>query len=164
MIQTFRVSFRAGVMALLAAVVVAGCSDSPTEPGTQTMADIEQAVHVQINQYRASKGLPPLTLNAAIVEQARGHSRNMAKGTTAFSHDGFDDRIDAIGRSIKVVSGAENVAFNAGFSDPATRAVEGWLNSTGHRENIEGDYNLTGIGVEKNSSGEFYFTQVFVRN
>jgi uncharacterized protein YkwD len=57
---------------------------------------------------------------------------------------------------------AENVAFNQGHRDPAADAVRGWLASRGHRENIEGPYELTGVGVVSNAKGEFYFTQIFV--
>jgi uncharacterized protein YkwD len=27
---------------------------------------------------------------------------------------------------------------------------------------MEGNYNLTGIGVAKNAEGEYYFTQLFI--
>jgi uncharacterized protein YkwD len=54
------------------------------------------------------------------------------------------------------------VAFNQGHRDPAAVAVQGWLESPGHRENIEGPYELTGVGVASNAKGEVYFTQIFV--
>jgi len=40
--------------------------------------------------------------------------------------------------------------------------VRGWLESRAHRENIDGSYNLTGIGVARNAAGEVFFTQIFV--
>jgi uncharacterized protein YkwD len=121
-------------------------------------------VHNQVNQYRASHGLPPLSLDARISEQARVHSQNMAIGTVPFSHDGFTQRVQTIAKVIPYSGAAENVAYNQGYSDPATQAVQGWLRSTGHRTNIEGQYNLTGIGIAKNSQGEYYFTQIFIRS
>jgi uncharacterized protein YkwD len=57
---------------------------------------------------------------------------------------------------------AENVAFDQGHPDPPAAAVRGWLASCGHRENIEGPYELTGVGVVSNAKGEVYFTQIFV--
>jgi len=131
---------------------------------TTTLASVEQAVHNQVNQYRASRGLPPLSLDARISEQARVHSQNMAIGTVPFSHDGFTQRVQTIARVIPYSGAAENVAYNQGYGDPATQAVQGWLRSTGHRTNIEGQYNLTGIGIAKNSQGEYYFTQIFIRS
>lgn len=47
------------------------------------------------------------------------------------------------------LSFAENVGPNMDYSDPATKFIEGWLNSLGHKQNIEGDYNLTGIDFSK---------------
>jgi uncharacterized protein YkwD len=38
-----------------------------------------------------------------------------------------------------------------------------WINSPGHRENIEGDYNLSGIGIYKNRNGVLYFTHIFIK-
>jgi uncharacterized protein YkwD len=116
-----------------------------------------------INQHRASQGLAPLASNATIAKQAKQHSQNMATGKVPFGHDGFDQRAKEIGKEIPIASAGENVAYNRGASDPAQRAVQGWLNSPGHRRNIEGNFSLTGIGVSRNSKGEIYFTQIFIR-
>ncbi|AFZ24211.1 uncharacterized protein with SCP/PR1 domains [Cylindrospermum stagnale PCC 7417] len=125
-------------------------------------AAIEASVFQQINQYRASLGLPALTRNSAIDSQARNHSQNMAKGTVPFGHNGFQQRVQAIAIPYSAV--AENIAYNQGSSDPATQAVKSWLNSPGHLANIKGNYNLTGIGVASNSQGKIYFTQIFLRS
>lgn len=129
---------------------------------TNSLGAIEQAVHNQVNQYRASLGLAPLALDSRISSQARAHSQNMASGAVPFSHDGFSQRVQALATQIPYNESSENVAYNQGYADAATQAVQGWLNSTGHRTNIEGNYNLTGIGVAKNEEGEYYFTQIFV--
>ena len=125
-------------------------------------ATIEASVFQQINQYRASKRLPALTRNSTIDNQAKIHSQNMASGKVAFGHDGFSARVKATGIAYSGV--AENVAYNRGSKDPATTAVQGWLKSSGHLANIQGNYNLTGIGVASNSKGEVYFTQIFLRS
>ncbi|MCX7596161.1 MAG: CAP domain-containing protein [Fischerella sp.] len=124
--------------------------------------DLEKSVFTQINRYRISQGLPKLTLNSNITKQARIHSKNMANGKVPFSHQGFKQRVNAI--SLRYKSAAENVAFNQGFSDPATEAFTSWINSPDHLINIKGNYNLTGIGVATNSKGEVYLTQIFLRN
>ncbi|MDF0555326.1 CAP domain-containing protein [Kamptonema sp. UHCC 0994] len=125
---------------------------------------LEKSVHEQVNKYRVSRKLPPLTLDSRIIEQARIHSQNMANGKVPFSHNGFEQRVDAIGKSISYRGAAENVAYNLGFQEPDRNAVEGWIKSPGHRKNMEGDYNLTGIGIAKNAKGEYYFTQIFIRS
>ncbi|MDF5710746.1 MAG: CAP domain-containing protein [Nostoc sp. S4] len=124
-------------------------------------AAIEQSVFNQINNYRASRGLSALTRNSAIDNQARIHSQNMASGKVPFGHTGVQQRLKAIGITYKAAG--ENVAYNQGYSDPATQAVQGWLKSSGHLANIIGNYNLTGVGVASNSKGQIYFTQIFLR-
>jgi uncharacterized protein YkwD len=132
-----------------------------TRAATSTSA-MEQAVFQQINEYRRQKGLSALTLNATITQQARSHSQNMAR-SRVLSHDGFSARVQTISKSIAYRAAAENVAYNMGFTNPDVQAVQGWIKSAGHRQNIEGRYGLTGIGVAKNSQGEYYFTQIFIR-
>lgn len=130
---------------------------------TTPPSQLELSVHQQINQYRLIHKLPPLTLDSRISEQARLHSKAMASGKVPFSHNGFEGRVKAINRVIPYSSAAENVAFNQGYSNPAKQAVEGWIKSNGHRINIVGQYNLTGIGIVKNAKDEYYFTQIFIR-
>ncbi|MCB2204666.1 CAP domain-containing protein [bacterium] len=125
---------------------------------------MEQRVHTLINEYRQEKGLSPLTLHNVLTTQARNHSRDMADGTVPFSHDGFDARVTAIKAQINISSAAENVAMNSGYSDPAKISFDGWIKSDGHRTNIEGDYDLTGIGVSQSSSGAYYLTQMFAKS
>ncbi len=122
--------------------------------------ELERVIFEQINQYRVSKKLPKLKLDAKISKQARIHSQNMAKHQVPFSHNGFAKRVDTI--PIAYNSAAENVAFNSGYDDPAMEAVTGWIKSPGHLKNIHGKYNLTGIGVAVNSEDEYFLTQIFI--
>ena len=128
------------------------------------LTDLVQQVHQQVNQYRRSQNLPPLQLNAQISQQAKKHSENMAQDVVKFSHKGFEDRIKALESDISYSQAAENVAQNMGYRDPVSQAVAGWIKSEGHRQNIVGNYNLTGVGIAKNQQGEYYFTQIFIRN
>lgn len=124
--------------------------------------NIEQNIHNQINQYRKSIGLNSLIWDETISQQSRIHSANMANGKLPLGHDQFEERAEMIRTKIAYSQVAENVAFNYGYADPATQAVEGWLKSPGHKKNIEGKFDLAGVGVIKNSKGEYYFTQIFV--
>lgn len=160
----------AGLLVLVSGTLASSAPSSSFVPNdsykvaqnTVNTAAIEASVFNQINQYRASQNLPALTRNSNIDNQARIHSQNMASGKVAFSHDGFQARVTAIGIPYSGV--AENVAYNQGTRDPATTAVQGWLKSSGHLTNIKGNYNLTGIGVASNSKGQIYFTQIFLRS
>lgn len=159
---------RASLLGLVfIAALLASCSEDdpgPVPPVTPPETEIEARVLSLINQHRAGKGLSALVSNEVVVKEARAHSGNMANNVVGFGHDGFQQRVQNIGENITVTGAGENVAFNFGFADPASQAVTGWLNSTGHRQNIEGNYDLTGIGVVKNSSGTLYFTQIFVKS
>ena len=132
-------------------------------PNSGAFTSLEQSVHKQINDYRKSRNLPPLTLDARITQQSRIHSEAMASGRVPFSHNGFEGRVRAIASAIPYRSAAENVAYNQGYSKPDQQAVQGWLKSPGHYKNIVGDFDLTGIGITKNAKGEYYFTQIFIK-
>jgi hypothetical protein len=55
-----------------------------------------------------------------------------------------------------------NIVWNT-FSNSVETAVDGWMNSPGHRTNIfNAVYTHTGTGVADDSEGGFYFTQVFM--
>jgi uncharacterized protein YkwD len=120
-----------------------------------------QQILIYVNQYRRSKGLSALKPSSFISSVALQHSRDMLSGKTPFGHDGFHRRIDQISAKMGHLHvAAENVA-----SGPmgAREVVDGWLNSPGHRRNIEGDFRLTGIGLAARADGMIYFTQIFVR-
>ncbi|MCG6135403.1 MAG: CAP domain-containing protein [Nostoc sp. LLA-1] len=153
--------FASGAIAISAPSQTSLSSDRllVAQSSTINITALEASVFKQINDYRASKNLPLLTRNSAINNQAKIHSQNMASGAVSFGHSGFSQRIKAT--RLNYIAAAENVAYNQGFSDPATKAVEGWLKSSEHLVNIKGNYNVTGIGVASNSRGEIYFTQIF---
>ena len=134
-----------------------------TTAAAPTTAALEKSILQKINAYRVARQLPALALNATISNVARTHSQNMATGKVPFGHQGFQARVQTLAKSFAFRAAAENVAFNQGFSDPATTAVNGWINSAGHRNNIVGNYNLTGIGVAKTGTNKYYFTQIFWR-
>ncbi len=117
---------------------------------------------VLVNKHRKSLGLQPLKANDAAKRAAQSHSKNMADKKVEFGHPQFNERMDALSRKInpKPHAWAENVASG---QNTAQGALEDWLNSPGHKKNLEGDYNLTGIGIAKGRNGNLYFTQIFIR-
>ena len=120
-----------------------------------------------INAERQRRGLQPLVLDGALTRLARYHSEDMARGHYLSHTDrqGLDlrGRADVLGlRNWKAL--AENIAYNQGFSDPTAFAVERWMVSEKHRENVLNDeYTHAGVGVVRASDGTYYFTQVFMR-
>ena len=130
---------------------------------TRQLTELARLTHQKVNQYRAAQNLAPLKFNALISKQAKIHSENMAQQTVDFSHEGFQGRIKALQDNISYSGAAENIAYNMGYEDPVNRAVAGWIESDGHRQNMIRNYDLTGIGVAVNQEGEYYFTQIFIR-
>jgi uncharacterized protein YkwD len=41
--------------------------------------------------------------------------------------------------------------------------MTGWLNSSGHKANIEGNFAHISIATIKDSQGRYYYTQLFYR-
>lgn len=128
-----------------------------------TEAETEQKLFLLVNQHRTSHGLNELTWNEVIAEQCRIHSNNMATDTVKFSHDGFEERIANIQRTISISSAGENIAYCYIYSNPAEVTMNIWLDKNEHRTNIEGDFNLTGVGVIKKENDIYYFTQIYVK-
>lgn len=127
-----------------------------------TINDQEMANKIlyYINQYRNKHGLNSLTLDTRMSKEAQQHSQDMATHRQPFGHQQFMQRIKRLHKQIKLSgAAAENVAYN--YKD-ARDVVTNWLRSPGHKRNIDGHYNLTGIGTARDAKGKIYFTQIFI--
>ena len=101
----------------------------------QSDTAIENAILSRINQYRQLHGLQTLKMDSRIVKEAKKHSLDMASHRLSFGHQHFIDRVKRIKSQIKPSGGAaENVAYNYPNADAV---VKGWLNSSGHKRNID---------------------------
>ncbi len=152
-------------------LLLLACATLPLTGGSDTAPDAadfdwtadEQTIHDLVNAHRVGLGLGELSLDGAIGPPTRGHSDDMLSGDVAFSHDGFEDRVAEIEGGIDLVGAGENVGYVQGYDEPAEALVAGWLQSPGHRENIEGDWDLTGVGIAADGS-TVYATQIFVKS
>jgi uncharacterized protein YkwD len=153
---------------LLQALLPSGVSHSapagmPERPNTAADT-LESRTYRLVNDHRRAVGLLPLTHDARIAAVARRHSRDMAEGRVPAGHDGFEARRREISKGIPLREIAENVGVNDYPRSGTVRAaVSGWLGSRGHRNNIEGRYDLTGVGIARDARGVYYYTQIFVR-
>ena len=126
--------------------------------------NLEQQTFALINQYRAANKLPLLKWSDAVTLVARGHSKDMATGEVDFGHEGFSKRVSQLKAQMPGLKGAgENVLKTDDPNEVAHRAVDVWLHSPHHLENIRGDFNYSGLGVWRDDSGVIYFTQFFVK-
>ncbi len=156
--------------------------DTPKEPGrvriveskasgvnASVMVKIASIEHVAfdiVNQKRIESGLKSLVWSDQLEGVARGHSQNMAD-FDFFSHRGMDNKMvsdradDAHLGKWRAIG--ENIAFNRGFADPIAKAVQLWLDSPSHRNNMMNEnWREAAIGVAIAADGSYYFTQVFL--
>ena len=136
------------------------------EETASTLNLLEKRAFDLINAQRRAQNLESLKWSDDVAKIARLHSENMAR-FQFFSHVGRDglmvnDRADALGISHWRLIG-ENIAFNKGFENPADFAVERWMGSPAHHDNIlNPQWRESAVGVALSSDGTFYFTQVFL--
>ncbi|KTD51537.1 putative transporter [Legionella quinlivanii] len=148
-----------GVLGLLLSYSVIASTSKKT---VQSDAAIQQTILEYINSYRAQHHRPPLKLVPLISIEAQRHSLEMARKQMPFGHQGFNKRIDVVYKKIKLCrGGAENIAY---MKIPAKEVARRWTESPGHRANILGNYNLTGIGIARIEGGWIYYTQMFIRS
>lgn len=127
---------------------------------TITYSDMENEIVSIINTYRAGKGLSTLNTYNIVSGEAQTHTEYMVE-TGKVDHADFGIRHQNLVQYAAAKSVAENVAY--GYSS-AQAVVNAWLNSEGHRKNIEnGDFTDFGISTESNSEGRNYFTNIFIK-
>ncbi len=161
------------------------------DPYPISPAGLEQRVHELINQQRAIHNLPLLSRDPALSEIARDHSEDMA-ARNYFAHVDPDgetptDRAADAGYNCRkeyasyyTYGIAENLFQNNLYSSAtyysnrkteydwssqeeiAQTTVGGWMNSTGHRENIlTPSFDREGIGVAIAPDSRVYITEDF---
>ena len=77
------------------------------------------------------------------------------------NHDYFQQRSNNLVQVLGAQRVGENIAYNY---QSAEGALNAWMNSPGHKENIEGDYTHIGISVTiDETTGKKYFTNMFMK-
>jgi uncharacterized protein YkwD len=129
------------------AVACGACPAWSREP-VQTATGVgvsptESALIAGTNAARARSGLPPLSIDAGLMNGARSHAGRMA-------------------RSRQLVHGA-GVAENIGMGQTsAAEAVSSWMQSSGHRSNmLDPGHTRIGVAVAHAANGVAYWCQQF---
>ncbi len=137
---------------LFAASSYSGCGGEVVSP---TNAAYEARVVELVNEIRATHNLPPMKLSTDLANSARYHAADMRQDDYV-NHNTFDRENGVlvpicnwntrIGVYYTVQGGlAENLS--AGYATPQ-EAIDGWMNSTGHQEQILGSYREIGVGYD----------------
>jgi uncharacterized protein YkwD len=138
-------------MMLVAAAFGASAADAGDASGWQIAATraervtvlprLEAGLLAQINEFRRSAGLLPLRASSALSAAAHEQSLSMAEhgffGHESFSGAPFWKRVET--RYPKPPDGSWRVGENLVWSSPrlsARRALELWMNSPPHRQNL----------------------------
>ena len=117
------------------------------------------------NQQRAASGLSPLALDGTLVAAARQRAQDMAaKGYFAHTSPSGETAFSVIdGYGYVYAIAGENIARNNyPQSQSVGVAMNGFMNSPGHRANIlEVLFTKVGIGVATDGNGMIYYAVVF---
>lgn len=157
------------LIAVLFSTFLMSCSveeeaNIPNEYSSQninvTYTQLDYEIAELINSYRISQGLNALNILNEVSREAITHSQYMVN-QGALSHDYFYLRSQNIIDAVNAENVSENVGF--GFTN-AQSLVNAWLNSEGHRQNIENpDFTDFGISTQQDEEGKNYFTNIFVK-
>lgn len=136
---------------LVVALAIVGISasagaDSGTEAGFLS----------KINATRAANGLGALTVDGGLRSHARVHTAEMIANNDLYHSSSAELRAAA-------GSGWSAIAENVGRGGSVDSLHKAFMDSSGHRANILGDYNYVGIGTGYASDNRLYVTVVFMK-
>lgn len=120
-----------------------------------------------INSRRQKNRLGQLDWDNSLAQMARRYSEEMARGNFFSHYDkrgrSLADRAENFGiRNWRGIG--ENLFYCEGYDDFSSVAVNGWLNSSGHRKNLlNPGWTTTGIGIASDRDGKIYVTQIFIK-
>jgi uncharacterized protein YkwD len=160
------------LLAALAPVLLLGgggataSSNCTPDPSWGTLNRQFEANVVEIvNNHRQSMGVHPLAVSPALRRSAEWKALHMA----GFDYFGHNDPAPPVNRDpfqrmrdcgyTTPAALAENIAVG---QSSAADVVQAWLDSPGHRQNIENpDYVVIGVGAARRGDGPFYWVQDF---
>lgn len=149
-------------------LIMVSCSANPSEEVKIYEAQImnydynadEIDLGKLINEYRVSIGLNELVINNHISYKSKEHNNYMIANNVV-DHSNFQERADNIIRVLNAVKVNENLAYNYTTSQGVLSA---WLNSPGHKANIESDATHFGISVSISAvTNKKYYTTIFIK-
>lgn len=143
-------------------------SSAISENTSNNISADEREIFNLVNKQRRKKGLADLQWSGDLERLARSYSRKMADGKFFSHHERNGDSIVQRAGAMRI-KGWRKIGENLFYSEPYEKlnkfAVEKWMESPAHRQNIlDRAYNTTGIGIAKSNNGTIYITQIFTQN
>jgi len=169
--------FAALLCAALLLPVTAGAADGliappstcPNQGNPRASAAVQvQAMRCMTNFARQRRGKPPLAGLRSLDRAARGKSGDVLR-CDQFDHEScgreFTYWFQRVGYGGGCTALGENIAWGTGSLGSVRSIFRAWIGSAGHRANILGDYEETGIGLRVGSlegnAGAHVWTQEF---
>lgn len=116
-----------------------------------------------LNEFRAKANKALVTQHDVLQKSAYGHSKDMAQNNY-FAHKNLKgqtvkDRVLSVS-NVKLTAVGENIAVG---QPNIFEAHIGWMNSSGHRQNLLENYKYAGLGLYYHSSAKYksYYTVNF---
>jgi uncharacterized protein YkwD len=126
----------------------------------------ERAMLCLVNHARTERGLPPLAPVRSLIKAADHKSKDILR-CDEFSHEACDREFTHWMSQFgyESCSAGENIAWGSGGLGTPAAIFKAWMKSPGHRENILGPYEDTGIGLQSGKlegyGGAHVWTQEF---
>ncbi|MGV3696793.1 CAP domain-containing protein [Flavobacterium sp.] len=158
--------FRA-LLPLAIVFTMVSCSSDASEGSTEKKVvtsynynETELKLVTLINNHRVSMGLNALEVVNHISFKSEEHNVYMIDNNVV-NHDYFQQRSNNLVQVLGAQRVGENIAYNY---QSAESAMYAWLNSPGHKANLEGDYTHLGISVTVDpNTGKKYYTNMFMK-
>ena len=136
-------------------------AQGPNEETTSALTEDEKEVLALINEQRTANGLNELLIDDELQNVARLKAQDMVDNDY-FAHQSpnYGSPFDMMkNNQIVYKTAGENIAGNSDNK----KAVEAWMNSESHKDNIlNNSYNYTGVAVVSSSKYGKIFVQMFI--
>jgi hypothetical protein len=117
--------------------------------------DDEVLVIELINASRGEAGLPALDVDFALIVAGRGHSAEMAEAGELYH--------STRGQLASYAENWELMGENVGRGPNARAIHDAFMESPSHRDNVLGEFDTVGVGVERAADGTLFVTVIFMR-
>lgn len=143
-------------------------SNPTTDPNSTYFHGVGKLIVRKLNKYRRRVKLRDnVVWSEPMYYYMMEHSVYMSR-IHKLTHDGFNSRSNYVKKMYSLKASAENLASFQTFSlmtkeEIAERFMQLWINSKGHRLNMEKDFNMCSVAVYKTPNEEYYATMFLIR-
>lgn len=141
---------RRGLLAVSTTVLLSACVSSRATKLSANTSDETGAALSMVNKLRAERGLAPLSSNANARQAAASQAVRMAKADSMSHLIGLGDSFLSRMKSHSVpLPAAENIASG---QNEVERAVQAWIDSPKHLQNMLDNYHGLGVAVARDAT------------